>query len=512
MRRGEKVTFIGFSEAAVKVLLVGVESVLLLLAIVSTSRVSGYEEHTDYAIDNIFVQILILLAVIVSIYLFSVWYGSRKRAVRFSLPGRWGMGILLAAYLLLCLYWVCHTRFSALGDSAVVMEIARQMQGGDYSAFRDLGYAERHFNQQGMLFLLKTVFDIVGSQNDIVFQYLNVFSVGVLIFSLWRLSEELWGRRAGQAAALLLILFLPLGLYTVFVYGNVFSWALIALAFWQEVKYLRTGRVIHGVVMGAAISSAVLLKSFSLIALIAMFLYGVYEGILRRRHFSVFVCLAAPVLVIFLAGKAGDAYIDDRLDGYERRQMPALGYVAMGMQESYMAPGWYNGIHDQTYQACGGERAAMERAFRDMIRSRLEEFAENPGEAIWFYGRKTASQWNNPSFQGLWFGEICQPRTEVPGWIASAYQGKIRKWLDPYLNGLLTVLHGGILAYLTLGWKKIRMEHLLPGIYFVGGFLFLFFWEAKCQYTMGFFLFMIPYCFCGYREVFWRLNRLKQNE
>lgn len=61
--------------------------------------------------------------------------------------------------------------------------------------------------------------------------------------------------------------------------------------------------------------------------------------------------------------------------------------------------------------------------FQDMIAYRIEEFKQNPGYMAWFYYHKLASQWNNPSFQGFWFGEISEAQTTVPQWITSLYTG-----------------------------------------------------------------------------------------
>lgn len=518
--------FISFSEGCVRLLLFLTVGLLLGMSIFRTSVVSGYEEHTDYLVDSLGSHLCVLAGLVVIIILLKVCQLTRRsknanpdscKKADTSESNRllkWCAYAALLGNLCLAWYWVLHTQFQPLGDAQILWNIAHEMLKGNYSSFQYLGYAERHFNQTGMLFFLKWLMGIVGYENQLVLQFINVGALGLLQFFQMKIAKELFGETVGYGTGILCILFFSVSLYVVFTYSNLLSWALIAGAFYGELRFLNTGKKRFCLLMAGMLVIAVLLKSFSWIAVIAMGIVAVYACLdniafpkilfasAKENYLFLLGMIVLSVVMILCCNQLMNHIISQKTGESERRTMPALGYVAMGMQESYMAPGWYNGIHDVTYQESEGIKEVMIPVFQDMIAYRKEEFKQNPGYMAWFYYHKTASQWNNPSFQGFWFGEISEAQTTVPQWISSVYQGELRQKLDWYLNELHMLILLGILLCLCLNRKKMGIKELLPGIYFFGGFLFLLFWEAKCQYTLGFFLALLPYSAAGYASLF----------
>lgn len=56
----------------------------------------------------------------------------------------------------------------------------------------------------------------------------------------------------------------------------------------------------------------------------------------------------------------------------------------------------------------------------------------------------------------------------------------------------------GVCFYLLFYRNNKKKGELLLGIAVVGGFLFHMFWEAKPQYTLPYFVLLLPYCAAGY--------------
>lgn len=498
-RTDKKEWFIRYSENIVKALLVLIIAFLLFLSMTQTTVLKDWEEHNYYLAQKLWPHLLILAVLAAGVYLFGRFVPRRKYH-------KWETGVvfvLLSVAFCFTLYWVLNTQLKPTGDSSVIWTIAHQMDSKDYSAFRDLGYGERYFNQIGTIMLHYFLIHYLGVEQIFIIQLLNVPALLLLYYSLWRLSQELFGKRTGNLTVVLSVLFFPLALYVVFAYNNVFSWSLSMFAVLQEILFLKKGMRYHGILMAISLAAAVQFKMFSWIILFAMFIYAFYEGFRRSRR-SVLFYLAGCVVLIFLLSFFFGKFIDSHLEGYQRKGLSPLGHVAMGMQDGPMAPGWYNGIHDITYLETQGEAEAMNAAFIRMIKDSILNFIAHPKYAFRFYFYKTASAWNNPSFQGFWFGEIGTFETDVPDWIQSVYNGALRSRLDVCLNYMLTVIHAGTLGYFLTSWKKIRLRELLPGICFLGGFLFLLLWETKCQYSLGFFIFLFPYCICGYKEIYLR--------
>ncbi len=501
------------SANVVKLLLLAVEVFLLLLSIMRTSIVSGYEEHSDYAIDNPLRHILVLVLVGLVIFTIGKLVGSKRLKLSPVLLKsflKWTALVLFFFNLILTCHLVHNTQFKPLGDASILWDIACQMKEGNYIAFQYLGYAERHFNQMGALFFLKALVSLVGPENQVILQFINVTALVIFQLSLRKISSQLFGETAGDLSLILCVLFFPFSLYVVFTYFNLISWALIALGMQHEIAFFQSGKKRHLIIMIVAMFFAVELKSFSWIAVIAMAIYGCYEGI-RKKKFQALFGVVIVILLVLFANIGMKQVVLSETGAKELRTMPALGYVAMGMQESYMAPGWYNGVHDRTYMEYEGNKTLMKEAFTQMIRDSLQTFQQDPGYAAWFYYRKMSSQWNNPSFQGFWFGEISDSAVKVPDWIRSVYTGLARLELNNYLNYLLTLIHAGVLLWLILAWKEISLKQLLPAIYFLGGFLFLIMWEAKCQYTLGFFIFLLIYSVLGYVRLYRGLQKLERS-
>ena len=59
----------------------------------------------------------------------------------------------------------------------------------------------------------------------------------------------------------------------------------------------------------------------------------------------------------------------------------------------------------------------------------------------------------------------------------------------------------GVICYIILGFKEIKLKELLYAIVFIGGFIFHLIWEAKCQYTITYFVLLIPYFVIGYYKL-----------
>ena len=121
-----------------------------------------------------------------------------------------------------------------------------------------------------------------------------------------------------------------------------------------------------------------------------------------------------------------------------------------------------------------------------------------------FYSRKTASQWNNPTFE-MFYGMDIDWGYGFQYRFSSDY--KINKFFNNFLNlnNEITVqkilnfeqsliLFGSLVYIVSFLLKKDKTkEELLLPLTFVGGFLFLFIWEAKSQYALFYYVILFIY-------------------
>ena len=93
---------------------------------------------------------------------------------------------------------------------------------------------------------------------------------------------------------------------------------------------------------------------------------------------------------------------------------PQTTWLAMGMQEGPLAPGWYN-----RYSLTLMERAELDpdTAFvlnRQDIAQRLSEFAAAPAYALSFYHQKMVSQWAETTFEALLVNRVMPIESPFP--------------------------------------------------------------------------------------------------
>ena len=67
-------------------------------------------------------------------------------------------------------------------------------------------------------------------------------------------------------------------------------------------------------------------------------------------------------------------------------------------------------------------------------------------------------------------------------------------------NWFQTFIYMGAFLFLLFAGRKLRWEQLIPAVIFIGGFLFHMAWEGKGQYTICYFILLIPYAYAGFGQ------------
>ena len=207
--------------------------------------------------------------------------------------------------------------------------------------------------------------------------------------------------------------------------------------------------------------------------------------ILENKKLMNFVAIIA-IIAIYIAMNFATKFTISSITGIKpSKGIPMMSYVAMGMQEGKRAPGWYNGYNRKVYRKSHYNYEEANNKAKISINKRLDKFKNDPKYAIQFFSLKNLSQWNNPSFQGLWINKITNA-------------GILKNILIEFMNIMQTLILLGATIYLILDYKNIKGQLLFLIVVFIGGFLFHTIWEAKCQYTITYFILLIPYSVKGY--------------
>lgn len=482
-------------------LLVIITGVLLVMSLVGTSEITA-EEYTIYKRDNIFLQ-LIAIAAVMALAMCFVRFGRMKKLLDSILFPR----LVFAAAAIFLLLLIVGTQMSPGSDSGMICAVARRILSNDLSedlTLDTIQYMQKYPNQNGMVVFIWLLFGFVGTDNYIALQLINLLALAASYYFIYMFVKDIAGLRAANASLIVICLFLPFSIYVMFVYGTMLGMAFAMAACFLMGRFFKSGRMLYGILSGAAIAVAAAFKSNYMIMFVALAITAIVAAIRSRKPGMLivvaFMCalqlLVGPVTKKMYCAISGDSPSDG---------IPYLAWVAMGLQESPgRAEGWYNSYNDLVFELSGGDSKAAGAVCRENISQRLSYMLENPAYTVKFFAKKTASQWNNPTFECFTFIQDMRinhhkvmPSLEAVYDDGSAVNGA----LVFMMNIMQSCILAGAFAYFIINFKKNDAVTLLYGLIFLGGFFFHFVWEAKCQYTVVYILLLIPYAVMGYNSV-----------
>lgn len=344
---------------------------------------------------------------------------------------------------------------------------------------------------------------------------LYVFLAWMIVLFQKGIVRLLWNDRRAEYTYLLLAgANLPFLMYTSFVYGEIPSFAAASAGLYflmrlltQKLPNPRSRRL---TVFGALffLPLSVMLRKNNLILIIAVLIVVLLQGVKERKKELILfalICGLCGFCILPLVQK----YYELRAGNTLNSSVPAISYLAMGMQESSRADGWYNGFNFNTYRDTGMDIDATTQISLQAIQARLTYFKENPEYAARFYLNKFLSQWADGTYASrqatlATFGGR-QPFFE------SLYSGEYSLLFIEYSNIYQNVLYLGVLLFCISVCSKSddsKLPVYLGLIGVVGGFLFHVFWEANSRYIFLYSLLLMPYCARGLSLLHRRLSNI----
>lgn len=169
-------------------------------------------------------------------------------------------------------------------------------------------------------------------------------------------------------------------------------------------------------------------------------------------------------------------------------------YLDMGINDSYMAPGWYNGIALNDYKSAGLDAKAANAQAWTNIKSRMNYFGKNTNYMIDFFSKKIISQWNEPTYESIWVSKVKSHTNEL-NWIGNGmYDGSIGQFFELYFNFYMQILFIAFAAgiYFLFINRKTNIETVLLPLVILGAFGYHLLFEGKSQYVLTYIILMIP--------------------
>lgn len=503
-----------FCTAVVWFILAVILTALAVISMFVTCSVYGGNEVIRYGADQPLLH-MILIATVVCIGAFLLKKGVNP--FLFLRDSKWCLKLLFAAAGI-CGLWVILTMFRPTSDQRLAFESAQALISGDFSPWTPAGfiygadtgitgYAFTYPSQNGLILFFAMIAFVFRDVTPYVVQFLNILFLFGGIFFLCRLYREIFDGERMRGTGLLMIAFLPFTFYITFVYGTIPGFACSAAALYYEYCFLNHGGWKNFFISALSICAAILLKSNYLIVLVAMVIYLLTWSLFRKK--VKFTMAAVLMMVLYLgSGRVMNLCLETVTGTPVSQGSPMLAWIEMGLQEGSRAPGWYNGYNISVFRKNGLDPEKTKEAVKEDLSETLTEFAQDPKMAGEFFLKKTASLWAEPTFQSLWIQEVKGDSWLMPEFTISLFNENkvLNRVYMAFFDYVQSLVYVGALLFLILRRKSITWIQLLPAVIFIGGFLFHLAWEAKGQYSVCYFILLIPYAVMGLKAAARKLS------
>lgn len=433
------------------------------------------------------------------------------------------MIFLTCLFIGLGVLWIALTQMNPGSDPAKIYAIALQWRDGDFSAFGEGEYLFCYPFQSGIILFYYLLSFIFGRDSYIGPQLVNVASLTVVYILLTLLARFYWKeeRKVSNLVYLALMCWIPLFFFITYIYGILPGMACAVGAVYLAARYLETRGYAYMIGSALCIGVATVLKMNCLIYLIAIacfMLYDALDSILsshgpgngKRRQWIASVGFVILMCVSVWGCNRVTEQIVERLSGYDMPEGEVMvSWVVMGLSEAPKGPGDYNGYIGDVFSGNNYDtELATQQSLADLRKIVKRMLGDPIGEGLPFFGRKTAYQWNDPTFISMERMRGRKSAIEMLPFVKSLIEGEGSVAASVIFNYVQTLILVGILLYLILNRKSRNLYELMTAVVFLGGYLFHTFWEAGASYTIPYFTIMIPYAVKGFCDWVRAANRL----
>lgn len=436
--------------------------------------------------------------------------------------------IFCAAY---CITLVLSIKPLPVDDSKLIDDVLLEIEEGNYSSLTGAGgYLYTWPFQLGYVFFGQLMDRFFGHGNYFAWDIVQLISILVTVYVLYQITWELFeDRKICSIAALLSMGMLFFYNYVTYIYGDILSMGPQTVALYLIILYIKREKKAYVLWSAPFIALAVLLKTNCEITLIAMVMlllfssgkrkddengYASYE--LIKRIFTRVILSAVIIAVVFAAKWGIDEYycraagIDEIPGG-----SPSVSHIAMGLQESELEDGWYNGYNYHVFAENDYDTEKTKAAAIENIKERLTYFAENPKYALKFMARKFLTQWSDSvciSTHNLdLVSRHVENPTELMYYIVFGSGSIILRWI---MNVFMSVCYLCVIIYLISRLRRrgssVTNQEMLLLILIFGGILFHQFWEGSSRYAMRYYVYWLPYAACGMEAILRSLTDVRK--
>lgn len=406
------------------------------------------------------------------------------------------------------LIWILSVQSTPGADSYNIYETATQAAQGIYTSLHNNTDFHNHdyyggysyYNcypfQLGFVFISEIIYRIFGTDSSMPIQAINVLCAAAAYVAVAKITKLIFGRKKIEFIVIIALAgcIQPL-LFCTFVYGNIIGMCCALWASYFLIKYFRTNKYLLLIPCGVLLVVSTVAKYNNLIYLVAFVIMLIIHTVKAKKWQSIAFALALCIATVGTSTLIIKSY-EVRASTELNSGVSQVLYLDMGLNESNMAPGWYNHIALNLYTGNGCDIEAAEAQAWDDIDSRLNFMSNDTSYMFDFFGNKILSQWNEPTYESIWISEVKGHSTDVKTGLGKAvYEGSTGQFLELYFSFYMMAVFilFTIGIYFMFLYRKTNIQTVLLPLVLLGGFGYHLLFEAKSQYILTYIILLLPY-------------------
>lgn len=506
--------FVNIFESAVKILILGIWSVIMLglfaLCIVRTVDMRGllnmYYLHDSPIRQFIYIAVLYVVMVAVSILIKNYMPDS---ICKWVIKNKNYIGVAVTVIIsLFLIWWISITCYAPVNDQMTCFECAKAFLQGNKEEWAS-GYMSLFPFQNGLVFFDMLLVLLFGDNAYVAFQYINVLFFITAVIAVYKTCGYMFKKDNSLFIWFALLLFYPFAIYVVYCYGTMIGFSFAALAVMFLFMYFDKRRLRYLALCSVSMIISIVMKPNYSIVLVGIILYLIYDVIVSRlkmkkpdrRIFRKSIIGLLIVIAIYFTGSKAVNFMFDTITGYHNNGIPKIAWVAMGLHGDRVTEGWWDGYTEWVYKRNNRNEKATIQECVNNIGDRIT-ILTNEKKLTKFFYKKISSEWNNPTWECF---NIQGGKSNAPGnQIKETVQQGNNEVYKEILNIWQTLINFGIILYIFTKWvnfKSFSVYELFNAVLMIGAFIFWTVWEAKSQYVLPYYYFIIPYAVVGWKSI-----------
>lgn len=267
-------------------------------------------------------------------------------------------------------------------------QIAQKMNFNELSIYlSNNNYFMVYPHQFGMFLLNYILIFIFQGGFETVYTILNIVSVYTISTSLFFVTDKLYNsNRANLIYVILQSLFIMPAISINYHYAWQIGLALSSLSLLFFVKYKQEAKNSDLIISLLMLILAVFLKPNYIILGLAFICYELIQLISkisgRKLMLLVLICIST-----FIAS-SGSRIMYNVVTNTSYKGVPQIAYLAMGLQESDLGNGWFNGYHTMLFDKYDGDSTLIKEEASTFVLNTIRDYANNPVSAVHFFKDK----------------------------------------------------------------------------------------------------------------------------